>query len=85
MNLIYDEKTQVGILKDKICPFRNPLILPGQFAGQVTIENIPCTTSCALFETNTITNVLTECTLNCGSSKLKFVAEIIKPKELKIV
>jgi hypothetical protein len=43
-------KDETAILQGKICPFRNPLVLPSQtLAGQLTIENIPCTSACPLF------------------------------------
>ena len=44
------QKDGTAILQGKICPFRNPLVLPSQtLAGQLTIQNIPCTSACPLF------------------------------------
>ena len=53
------------ILEDKICPFRNPLVLPSQtIAGQLTIQNIPCTSACALFDVVQLTDNYIH--LKCG-------------------
>ena len=82
MNLIYDEKAKVGILEGKICPFRNPLILPGQIAGQVTIENIPCTTACTLFHYSQNTN---ECKIYCGSILQSFKANVITQNKMQLI
>jgi len=65
--IIYDDKTKVGILEGKICPFRNPLILPGQIAGRVVIENIPCSTSCALFKLEQTAGEQVNYKLCCGN------------------
>jgi hypothetical protein len=47
MNKLIIEKDGVAVLQGKICPFRNPLVLPSPtIAGQLIIENIPCTSSC---------------------------------------
>lgn len=85
--LIYDEKTNTGILEGKICPFRNPLILPGRIAGQMEIQNIPCSTSCALF--NVISDIKTAketiCALHCASEPFIINAQIEKINDLKII
>lgn len=75
-------KDETAILQGKICPFRNPLVLPSQtLAGQLTIENIPCTSSCALFKLNKDEqqpNVF----LHCGNTA-RFYVEIINEQEPK--
>jgi hypothetical protein len=59
-------KDDTAILDGKICPFRNPLVLPSQtLAGQLTIENIPCTSACALFRLHK-NEQQQEVTLMCG-------------------
>ena len=87
MNLIYDEKAKVGILEGKICPFRNPLILPGHIAGQVTIENMPCSTACTLFSfhTNETEKNIAHCDIVCGSSPIQFKARIITQNKMQLI
>lgn len=35
--------------EDCICPFRNPVPVPGKFAGQIDYVNLRCSSNCALF------------------------------------
>lgn len=43
------KKDGTAIFEGKICPFRTPLVLPSAtIAGQLTIENLPCTSACPL-------------------------------------
>jgi hypothetical protein len=47
---VFIQKDGTAILQGKVCPFRTPLVLPSQtLAGQLTIQNIPCTSACPLF------------------------------------
>ena len=75
-------KDETAILQGKICPFRNPLVLPSQtLAGQLTIENIPCTSSCALFRFYKEVEQ-PHVFLDCGSTAY-YDVEIINEQETK--
>jgi hypothetical protein len=68
------EKDGTKILLGKICPFRNPLVLPTKL-GSIEIQNIPCTSTCSLFVSNVIGAGLHEISFYCGAKELKIVAE----------
>jgi len=36
--------------QEMICPFRGPIPIPGQLAGQIHYVNIPCTSQCPFFK-----------------------------------
>jgi hypothetical protein len=77
-------KDETAILQGKICPFRNPLVLPSQtLAGQLTIENIPCTSACALFKFNKQQEVKPYVSLYCGHTRYLEVEIVEEQKEHK--
>jgi hypothetical protein len=67
MQTIILMKDGTAILQGKVCPFRNPLVLPSQsIAGQITIQNIPCSDSCPHFKVDGENLILT-----CGANKVQ--------------
>lgn len=75
-------KDETAILQGKICPFRNPLVLPSAtIAGQLTIENLPCTSACALFRFYKEVHK-PYVILDCGS-KAYINVEVINEQETK--
>jgi hypothetical protein len=73
-------KDETAILQGKICPFRNPLVLPSQtLAGQLTIENIPCTSACALFELTKVQREQPYVFLYCGNAR--YDVEIVEEQK----
>jgi len=60
-----DEKTGLTNIyrNDQIllCPFRNPIALPGQLAGQISIMNNPCNSLCPFFTDNENGSITLKC------------------------
>jgi hypothetical protein len=47
-----DQQGNTVIIKDGnqlICPYQQPLALPGQLAGQIQIMRLPCSSLCPMF------------------------------------
>lgn len=80
---IFIQKDGTQILQGKICPFRAPLVLPSQsIAGQLTIQNIPCTSACTLF--NFHKDIRPYVNIKCGIGNRYEVDIIEEEKEEQI-
>lgn len=81
METILFEKDGTAILQGKICPFRAPLVLPSAtIAGQLSIQNIPCTNACPLLTYDTFNNVGK---ILCGCKPLEFNVKFLFRKDLE--
>jgi hypothetical protein len=81
METILFEKDGTAVLQGKICPFRAPLVLPSAtIAGQLTIQNIPCTNACPLLEYDSFNNLAV---IHCGCKSLQFNVNFIFRKDLE--
>ena len=70
--------------KPIICPFRTPIPVPGQLAGQISLVSINCNSQCPFFHLvrntdNEITHVQRSC---CSLEEAHMIAvdEVIEPK-----
>jgi hypothetical protein len=82
--LIYT-KDGTGVLQGKICPFRAPLVLPSaSIAGQLTIQNIPCTTACNLLqiEKSFDEDIKDKIIMYCGCEKISLKIDIIHEEDI---
>lgn len=86
MNDLIIEKDGVAVLQGKICPFRNPLVLPSPtIAGQLIIENIPCTSACPLFQFNKLPHQsMGKVTIHCGNKEIIYEVDVIKNSNLTL-
>ena len=79
--IIFIQKDGTKILQSKICPFRNPLVLPSQsIAGQLTIENIPCTSACPLFSFSKAGGA--HVNIRCGQGT-RFEVDVIEEEKIE--
>jgi hypothetical protein len=79
METIILMKDGTTILQGKVCPFRNPLVLPSQtIAGQLQIQNIPCSDSCPHFKVDAENLIL-----SCGSNKVQFSYKMDFQKDIE--
>lgn len=78
-------KLQTGelILDGKVCPFRNPVLLPGRVQGSIEIQHIPCSSNCALFSYHENSAVL-KCTGNDVHIHIETVNELPPKPNFKI-
>jgi hypothetical protein len=81
METILFEKDGTAVLQGKICPFRAPLVLPSAtIAGQLTIENLPCTNACPLLTYDSF-NKLGK--IYCGCKPIEFNVKFVFRKDLE--
>jgi hypothetical protein len=74
-----------AILINHVCPFRNPVMLPSPtIAGQIILENIPCSSACILFEFRKIHGQIGEVTIDCGNKEKTFSVGIINHSNLTL-
>lgn len=73
-NTIKEEKGVQTLLKNgtpAVCPFRTPIVLPGQLQGQVQIMPHACNSQCPHFDLREIDGMITtpahELELTCGN------------------
>jgi hypothetical protein len=74
-----------AILVNHVCPFRNPVMLPSPtIAGQLILENIPCSSACPLFQFKLMQPNIGEVTISCGNKEIIHVVDVIKHSNLTL-
>lgn len=66
------------------CPFRNPIMVPGQIQGQINYQDIPCSSLCPLFLINKEDDSNLSVQLECSKTILKIDSLIIESKLHKL-
>ena len=71
-----------------ICPFKPSLVLPGQMAGQLTIQREPCGSHCAHFHLFINQDQSEEVYISCGMAKdfkINSTDEPTTPEPVKLI
>jgi len=63
-----------------ICPFRNPIMIPGKLQGQITYQYLGCSSLCPKFSIHE-NSVKT----NCGSTTVVKIDHVTYEKETPII
>lgn len=66
------------------CPFRNPIMVPGQLQGQIEYQDIPCSSLCPLFIIEKDNDSDLEVRLLCSSARIKIDSLVIESKIHKL-
>ena len=61
--------------RPRTCPYKQPVLIPGKIAGNVSMLHLPCTTDCALFDFDGAS-----VQLNCSQSANRLPVEVIETK-----
>jgi hypothetical protein len=81
--LIKNNKNEI-IFEGKICPFRQPILLPNKLSG-FELQAFPCANDCPHFiTTNCGDNNKINLKINCGSDPVFMTADLINETNLKI-
>ena len=76
-NKIIKNQAGVMIFEGKICPFRNPVLIPSQIAGNVQLQAFSCGSECPHFiVTNSAETNKVNLKINCGSDPVFTTAEL---------
>jgi hypothetical protein len=73
--LQFDKKAGTTILmtdgRPRTCPYKQPILIPGQIQGNVSMIHLPCSTDCALMDYDG-SSIL----LNCSQSANRIPVEL---------
>lgn len=64
------------------CPFRNPIMIPGQLQGQIQYQDIPCSSLCPLFIITKDPDSTTSIELTCSNAIIG-IDEIVMESKLQ--
>lgn len=83
-NKVIKNENEVFIFEGKTCPYKQPILIPSQIAGNVQLQAFSCSSECPHFIImNTAEANKINLKINCGAESQFLSAELItitKPK-----